>query len=75
MKQFSIQKQCLVKDYGQAHDFDAKIFSIETTPDSKYVFTSDYNGYLKMWLIENMSLYKDFGLIFEGEIYTIAVSY
>lgn len=75
LRQFDIKKQTLVKDYGQVHDFDAKIYAINATPDGRWIFTSDYNGYLKMWSVQNMDLVKDYGQIFEGEIYTLAVSY
>lgn len=73
--QFSIKDESLVKDYKMAHSSGVAISCMGATPDSMYLFSCDCNGCLRMWSVNEMELHKDFGDLFEGEIYCLAISY
>ena len=71
LKQWDIEQQNLVKDFGQIHS--GNINSIIATNDSRYLFTSDDSGELKQWDIEQQELKKDFGKVHSSAIYSITL--
>ena len=44
------------------------------TPDSQYLLTADYYGYLKQWSVKNLELYKDYGKVHQGAIWSMAIT-
>jgi hypothetical protein len=61
MKQFDIQTDCLVKDYGMIHH--GSIWTIIITNDKIFAYTTDQAGVLKKWDLKLKSLWKDWGAI------------
>ena len=72
LKQWGIEQQKLMKDFGKIHL--GYIWSITITNDGRYLFTSNNHGYLKQWDIEQQKLMKDFGKIHSSQIYSITAT-
>lgn len=49
-----------------------RIYSIKTTFDSQFVYTSDSKGYIKKFCLNDGMLIKDFGKVHQGAIFTMA---
>ena len=61
LKQWSIKKQILEKDYGRVQN--GGIRSMVVTFDNEFLFTGDFDGNLKQWSIKEKKLFKDYGRI------------
>ena len=79
--QFSVDNQTLVKDYGTIHNPSCdhletccNIKFMISTLDSKYLFISDDTGQLTQIDVEAMLVFKNFGRIHQGGIYSMAIT-
>ena len=50
------------------------VYQIVSTKNSKYLFSSDFEGYLKQFDVETMEMCKDYGKIHEGHITAVVAS-
>lgn len=61
-----------MNDYGKVHE--GRIISIAISPDSHYLFTSDFNGDLKEWDIVGDELQKVHEKSDIGRIWSICIT-
>lgn len=59
MKQFGVKDGNLTKDYSKVHE--RFIYSMATTPDSRYLFVTGNRGCLVQFDIRSQTLRKDYG--------------
>ena len=56
-------------DSDYAHE--SEIRCLDITGDSYYLFSADKKGYLKQWVIEDLMLKCDYGMVSTSQIYSI----
>jgi WD40 repeat protein len=70
--QYNISNGNLIRDLGQAHKY--WISAMESTPDSKYLFTGSYSS-LKQWDCATGALVKDYGSVHNTYIQSMAMTH
>jgi WD40 repeat protein len=70
--QYNISNGNLIRDLGQAHKY--WISAIESTPDSKYLFTGSFSS-LKQWDCTTGALVKDYGSVHNTYIQCMAMTH
>jgi WD40 repeat protein len=70
--QYNISNGNLIRDLGQAHKY--WISAMESTPDSKYLFTGSYTS-LKQWDCATGALVKDYGSVHNTYIQCMAMTH
>lgn len=73
MRQWDIATGLLIKNYGAIHR--GIIWAIDLTIDSKYLFTTDDNGYLMQIDVGKQEIMKNYGKVQKGFIMTITISH
>jgi len=80
VKQFEFPSGKVVKDYGKI--FEAKespigtsaVWTIKSTPDSKYFFVSNEFGHLKQFDLTNQTLVKDYGVVHSDSLTAMTIT-
>jgi len=80
VQQYDYKYGKLVKDYGKI--FEAKespvgtsaIWTIKSTPDSKYFFVSNEFGHLKQFDLTNQTLVKDYGQVHSDSLSAMTIT-
>ena len=63
MKQWSIKRQLLLKDFGEVHE--NPISSFVATNDGKFLFSCDFRGFQIQWSIPKQKRVKDYDELIE----------